>query len=115
MFGPAHHPLSSHAPPFPPRSAIREWCLAFHDVRANVLEVVCRWDDLQHMASLPASEQQIMALEALQLFAPLGHALGLGAVSSRIEDLCFKVGRDFGALGDGLLGHDFCSWGEGGS
>ncbi|GAX72693.1 hypothetical protein CEUSTIGMA_g149.t1 [Chlamydomonas eustigma] len=72
-------------------SAIREWCLAFHDVRANVLEIVCRWDDLQHMSSLPYSEQQILALEALQLFAPLGHALGLGAISSRIEDLSFQV------------------------
>lgn len=50
-----------------------------------------RWDDLQHMFSLPYSDQQLLALEALQLFAPLGHALGLGAVSSRVEDLCFKV------------------------
>lgn len=43
------------------------------------------------MFSLPYSDQQLLALEALQLFAPLGHALGLGAVSSRVEDLCFKV------------------------
>ncbi len=72
-------------------SAIREWCLAFHDVRSNVLEVVCRWDELLHMHSLPFSDQQIVALEALQLFAPLGHALGLGAVSAKMEDICFKV------------------------
>ena len=43
------------------------------------------------MHNLPFSEQQIMALEALQLFAPLGHALGLGTVSAKIEDICFKV------------------------
>mmetsp|Transcript_30964 Transcript_30964/g.68597 ORF Transcript_30964/g.68597 Transcript_30964/m.68597 type:complete len:668 (+) Transcript_30964:195-2198(+) len=72
-------------------SAIREWCLAFHDVRANVVEVISRWDELQHMSTLPYYEQQIIALEALQVYAPLGHALGIGAISARIEDLCFKV------------------------
>ena len=72
-------------------SAMREWCLAFHDVRANVLEIVSRWDDLQHMSALPAADRQIMALEALQIFAPLGHALGLGKISSQIEDICFKA------------------------
>lgn len=70
---------------------MREWCLAFHDVRANVLEIVSRWEDLQHMSALPAADRQIMALEALQIFAPLGHALGLGTISAQIEDICFKA------------------------
>jgi len=43
------------------------------------------------MSDMHASERQIMALEALQIFAPLGHALGLGSISSQIEDICFKV------------------------
>ena len=43
------------------------------------------------MSGLHASERQIMALEALQIFAPLGHALGLGSISSQMEDICFKV------------------------
>ncbi|KAL6756748.1 hypothetical protein V8C86DRAFT_3026648 [Haematococcus lacustris] len=72
-------------------SAIREWCIASSDIRASAVEVVARWDALQHMARLPLYEQQHLALEALQVYAPLGHALGLGAVSARIEDLCFKV------------------------
>lgn len=46
-----------------PHSAVREWCLAFHDVRACVVEVVCWWDELQHMGGLPLFEQQAMALE----------------------------------------------------
>jgi len=29
--------------------------------------------------------------EALQVYAPLGHALGLGAISASMEDICFKV------------------------
>ncbi len=34
---------------------------------------------------------QVLALESLQVFAPLGHALGLSAVSASMEDLCFQV------------------------
>ncbi|KAG1659807.1 hypothetical protein FOA52_002143 [Chlamydomonas sp. UWO 241] len=72
-------------------SAVREWCLALHDVRAVVLQVVDVWDSLRHMGPLPAAEQQLLALEALQLVAPLGHALGLGVLSAAIEDACFRV------------------------
>ncbi|GIM06602.1 hypothetical protein Vretimale_10880, partial [Volvox reticuliferus] len=72
-------------------SAVREWCLAFHDVRACVVEVVSWWDELQHLGGLPEFEQQALALEALQIGAPLGHALGLGALSAVMEDTCFKV------------------------
>ncbi len=42
---------------------MREWCLAFHDVRACVVEVVGWWDELQHMGGLPLFEQQALALE----------------------------------------------------
>ena len=107
--GPSTHPPSalhdcclplSDLPPMP--SAIREWCLAFHDIRANVLEVVNRWDELQHMAGLPLYEQQLVALECLQIYAPLGHALGLGTISALMEDTCFKASkRARGAQGRG--------------
>ncbi|KXZ53528.1 hypothetical protein GPECTOR_7g978 [Gonium pectorale] len=72
-------------------SAVREWCLAFHDVRACVVEVVNCWDELQHMGAMPLFEQQALALEALQICAPLGHALGLGPLSTMMEDACLKV------------------------
>jgi len=72
-------------------SAIREWCIAFNDIRANVVEVVARWDELRASTALPVYERQALALEALQVYAPLGHALGLGAVSAAMEDLCFQA------------------------
>lgn len=53
--------------PFQLRSAIREWCIAFTDVRACCVEVVSRWDELQWMGALPAHEKQLLALEALQV------------------------------------------------
>lgn len=42
--------------------------------------------------SLPSYEAQVAALEALQMYAPMGHALGLSAVASQLEDRCFQVG-----------------------
>lgn len=64
-----------------------------------VVEVVARWERLKRMDALPLYEQQLAALEALQVYAPLGHALGLGPVSAQMEDLCFKVGGSAGPLG----------------
>ncbi|GFR40563.1 hypothetical protein Agub_g1139 [Astrephomene gubernaculifera] len=72
-------------------SAVREWCLACHDVRACAVEVVGWWDELQHLGGLPRGEQQALAMESLQIGAPLGHALGLGPLSAMMEDICLRV------------------------
>lgn len=42
-------------------------------------------------AVLPGYEQQVCALEALQMYAPMGHALGLTGVAAQLEDHCFQV------------------------
>ncbi|BDA46038.1 probable GTP diphosphokinase CRSH, chloroplastic at N-terminal half [Coccomyxa sp. Obi] len=71
--------------------ALRELCLNFYDARAIVVEVCRRADDLCH--SLGGAEQwqrQLAALEALQIFAPMGHALGLVSISAELEDRCFQ-------------------------
>lgn len=49
--------------------------------------------------SLPSYEAQVAALEALQMYAPMGHALGLSAVASQLEDRCFQVGALLCVLG----------------
>ncbi len=72
--------------------ALRELCLNFYDARAIVVEVCRRSDDLSN--SLAGAEQwqrQLAALEALQIFAPMGHALGLASVSAELEDRCFQA------------------------
>ena len=38
----------------------------------------------------PAAARQVAALEALQLYGPLGHALGMGPVAAELEDACFQ-------------------------
>lgn len=75
-------------------SALRELCLTFYDMRATVVEVVARAMHLQdsYRDSQPQWARQMAALEALQIYAPLGHALGLRSISAAMEDQCFKVG-----------------------
>ena len=77
----------------PSCSALREVGLNFYDHRAVVVEVVARLDGLRAAATRrePLYAQQLMALEALQVYAPMGHALGLDAVSAELEDCCFQV------------------------
>lgn len=74
-------------------AALRELCLAFYDVRATATEVVARLHSLRGAADSGAApaELQIAALEALQIYSPMGHALGLGAVSAELEEVCFQI------------------------
>jgi hypothetical protein len=64
-------------------------------VRATAIEVVCRLEDLRRLggagAAAPRYERQVAALEALQIYAPMGHALGMGRLAAELEDACFQV------------------------
>lgn len=71
--------------------AVRQFCLAFHDVRAVVVEVAARLDIMRHIQTLPRYRQQILALETMQIYAPLAHAMGTGTMSLELEDLGFWV------------------------
>lgn len=39
----------------------------------------------------PQYARQLAALEALQIYAPLGHGLGLRPLCAQLEDRCFQV------------------------
>ena len=57
--------------------------------------MVARLDGLAAVGSpgsaVPRHAAQGAALEALQIFAPLGHALGMGRVAAELEDRCFQL------------------------
>lgn len=72
-------------------NAVRQYCLAFHDVRAVVVEVAARLDTMRFVQVLPKYRQQILALETMQIYAPLAHAMGTGKISHELEDLGFGV------------------------
>jgi hypothetical protein len=96
-------------------SALRGWLLSAYDVRAAAIEVVWRWLDLagplattntpsssagsgssagsssSSSGDRPQHQQQLLAMEALTIYCPLGHALGLGVCAAGLEDAAFKV------------------------
>ena len=59
--------------------------------RAIIVEVCRRADDVQNQPSSEKWQRQLAALEALQIFAPMGHALGLSRMCAELEDQCFQV------------------------
>jgi len=72
-------------------SGLRELCLSFYDVRAIVVETAVRLELMRRAGSLPLYQQQLEALECLQVYAPLGHAIGVGKLSAGLEDMCFRI------------------------
>jgi len=72
-------------------SALRELALTFYDTRAIVVELVARLVGMGTLLGTPLYARQLAALEALQIYAPLGHGLGLRALCAQLEDRCFQV------------------------
>lgn len=75
-------------------AAARELCLAFYDIKAIIVEVLNRLLQLETILAESDTKHdalnQCLALEALQLYAPLGHALGLNQESLALENLSLK-------------------------
>ncbi|KAL0049608.1 hypothetical protein WJX82_005847 [Trebouxia sp. C0006] len=71
-------------------SALRELALTFYDTRAIVVELVARLVGMGTLLGTPLYARQLAALEALQIYAPLGHGLGLRALCAQLEDRCFQ-------------------------
>ncbi|KAH9318739.1 hypothetical protein KI387_020508, partial [Taxus chinensis] len=71
-------------------SALRKFCLAYYDIRALIVELAARLDMMRHSKHLPKYLQQTLALEAMQVYAPLAHAIDTGSLSLELEDLAFQ-------------------------
>ncbi|GBG83454.1 hypothetical protein CBR_g37166, partial [Chara braunii] len=73
--------------------ALRRYCLSFHDVRAVIIEVVSKLDVMRHLQvdSVPRYRSIIVALETMQIYAPIAHSIGLGRIVWELEDIAFRV------------------------
>ena len=76
-------------------------CLAFYDKRATVVEVLARANGLAQLGSMTHYKRQLTAIEALQIYVPLAHALGMAATAAEMEDRCFKVRQQLSCLFQG--------------
>ena len=69
---------------------LRTFCLSFHDARAVVVELAYRADALRNCGGLSAVQRTALALETMQLYAPMAHALDAGPLCAELEDLALR-------------------------
>lgn len=60
------------------------------DVRVVIIKFADRLHNLETLDALPPKKQYRVALESLEIFAPIANRLGMGEMKGRIEDLSFK-------------------------
>ena len=60
------------------------------DVRVILIKFADRLHNLETLEALPPEKRRRVALESMEIFAPLAHRLGMWEVKGRLEDLSFK-------------------------
>lgn len=59
------------------------------DIRVVMIKLADRLHNMQTLGALPPQRQKRIALETLEIFAPIANRLGMGEVKGQLEDLAF--------------------------
>jgi guanosine-3',5'-bis(diphosphate) 3'-pyrophosphohydrolase len=70
---------------------LRKMFLAMaEDVRVVVIKFADRLHNLETLDAIPPKKQYRVALESLEIYAPIANRLGMGEMKGRLEDAAFK-------------------------
>lgn len=70
---------------------LRKMLLAMaQDFRVLLIKLADRYHNLQTLDALPAAKQKRIALESLEIYAPLAFRFGISELSKKIEDTAFR-------------------------
>ncbi len=71
--------------------SLRKMFLAIgEDIRIVLIKLVDRLHNMSTLEYLPPEKQKRIALETLDIYAPLSYRLGIGELKGQLEDLAFK-------------------------
>ena len=70
---------------------LRKMFLAMaQDIRVVLIKLADRYHNMQTLEALHKKDQKRIALETLEIYAPIAHRLGMGELKGQLEDLAFK-------------------------